>query len=55
MDRNTVAIIYLLAMILTIVLVDVFFFRHHFWERLMSNVGIVLIYVSFYLVFLKHS
>jgi hypothetical protein len=35
--------------------VDVLFFRDHFWERLMANVGIVLVFVAFYFRFLKHS
>jgi len=29
------------------------FFRNHFWERLMVNVGIVLVFWAFYLRFLK--
>jgi hypothetical protein len=33
--------------------VDVLFFRNRFWQRLMVNVGIVLVFVSFYLRFLK--
>ena len=44
---------YLLAIIVTVVAVDLFFFRHHFWERLMANVGIILLYAAFYLTFLK--
>ena len=29
--------------------------RHHFWERLMVNVGIVLVFAAFGLRFLKHT
>jgi hypothetical protein len=29
------------------------FFRNRFWERLMVNVGIVLVFVAFYWRFLK--
>jgi hypothetical protein len=36
-----------------IVAVDVLFFRHQFWERLMVNIGIVLVFAAFYLRFLK--
>jgi hypothetical protein len=55
MSKSAVIIIYLLAMVATIVFVDVVFFRHRFWERLMSNIGIVLVYIAFYLAFLnKH-
>jgi hypothetical protein len=32
---------------------DVLFFRHHFWDRLMVNVGIVAVFVAFYFRFLK--
>jgi hypothetical protein len=42
------------AMIAVIVTVDVLIFRNHFWERLMVNVGIVLVFAAFYLRFLKH-
>lgn len=54
MGRSTTIVIYVLAMAITVVLVDIIFFRHHLWERLISNIGIVLIYVSFYLRFLNH-
>jgi hypothetical protein len=33
--------------------VDVLFFRNRFWERLMVNVGVVLMFGAFYLRFLK--
>ena len=29
------------------------FFRNRFWQRLMVNVGIVLVFVAFYLRFVK--
>jgi hypothetical protein len=35
--------------------VDVLFFRNHFWERLLVNVGIVVVFVAFYLRFLRGS
>jgi hypothetical protein len=44
-------VLYVLA--LTAVVVDVLFFRHQFWERLMVNVGIVLVSAAFGLRFLK--
>jgi hypothetical protein len=34
---------------------DVLFFKHRFSERLMVNVGIVLVFVAFYLRFLKQA
>jgi hypothetical protein len=45
--------LYVLAMVAVVVGVDVLFFRHHFWLRLMANVGIVLVFAAFYLRFLK--
>ena len=45
--------LYVLALVAVVVSVDVLFFRHEFWERLISNVGIVLVFAAFYLRFLK--
>ena len=45
--------LYVLALIGVVVGVDVLFFRHHLWERLIVNVGIVLVFGAFYLRFLK--
>jgi uncharacterized membrane protein len=47
-------VIYVLAMVATVVIVDILFFRHRFWERLIANIGVVLVYVAFYLAFLKN-
>lgn len=54
MPRNAIIASYVLVMVATVVSVDILFFRHHFWERLMSNVGIILVYAAFYLSFLNH-
>jgi hypothetical protein len=43
--------LYVLALVAVIVGVDVLFFRHHFWARLMANIGIVLVFAAFYLRF----
>ena len=51
MDRR---IIYAVAMVAAIVGVDLVFFRNRFWERLMVNVGIVLVFAAFYLRFFNH-
>jgi len=42
------------VMIAVIVGVDFGFFKNWFWERLMVNVGIVLVFAAFYLRFLRH-
>ena len=54
MDKNAMIVIYVLAMVATVVIVDILFFRHRFWERLIANIGVVLVYAAFYLAFLKN-
>jgi len=49
--RQATVALYVLTLIAVVVGVDVLFFRHHFWERLMANVGIVLVFAAFYLRF----
>jgi len=46
-------VLYVLAMVAVVVGVDVLFFRHHFWPRLIVNIGIVLVFVAVYFRFLK--
>ena len=41
-------------MTVVIVGVDIAFFRHRFWERLIVNIGIVLVFGAFYLRFIRH-
>ena len=53
MGRQAAVVLYVLALIGVVVGVDVLFFRNRFWERLMVNVGIVLVFGAFYLRFLK--
>jgi hypothetical protein len=53
MSRQITGVLYVLAMAAVIVSVDVAFFRNRFWERLMVNIGIVLIFGAFYLRFLN--
>jgi hypothetical protein len=53
MGRQAATVLYVLAMVAVVVGVDILFFRHHFWERLAVNVGIVLVFVAFYFRFLK--
>jgi len=52
MGRQAAAALYVLVLIAVVVGVDVLFFRHRFLERLMVNVGIVLVFAAFYLRFL---
>ena len=48
-------VLYVLAMAAVIVSVDILFFRNRVWQRLMVNAGIVLVFVAFYLRFLKRT
>lgn len=53
MGSQTTAALYVVLMVVMIVVIDVLFFKGRFWERLMVNVGIVLIFAAFYFRFLK--
>jgi hypothetical protein len=53
MGKHAGVVLYVLALVVVVVVVDIVFFRHRFWERLMVNVGIVLVFAAFYLRFLK--
>jgi hypothetical protein len=55
MGRSTADVLYVVVMVAVIIAVDFMFFRDRFWERLLVNVGIVLVFVAFYLRFLRHS
>ncbi len=55
MGTKAGVVLYVLALVAVVVGVDILFFRHRFWERLMVNVGIVLVFVAFYLRFLKRA
>jgi hypothetical protein len=52
MDRRIIAVLYVVAMAAVIVGVDFALFRNRFWERLLVNIGIVLVFGAFYLRFL---
>ena len=53
MGRQVAVVLYVVAMIAVIVGVDFVFFRNRFWARLMVNIGIVLVFAAFYLIFLR--
>ena len=46
--------LYGVLMIAVVVGLDLLFFRNRFWERLIVNIGIVLVFAAFYLRFLRH-
>jgi hypothetical protein len=53
MGRPAAVVLYVLALVAVVVGVDVLFFRHQLWQRLVVNVGIVLVFAAFYFRFLK--
>jgi hypothetical protein len=53
MRSQTTTALYVLLMAAVIIAIDFLFFKNRFWERLMVNVGIVLVFGAFYFRFLK--
>lgn len=53
MGSRIAALLYIGAMVAAIICVDVAFFKNRFWERLIANAGIVLVFAAFYMRFLK--
>jgi hypothetical protein len=47
--RHAAAALYVLTLVAVVVGVDVLFFRHHFWQRLIAYVGIALVFAACYL------
>lgn len=54
MGRQAAVALYVLTLAAVVAGVDIVFFRQHFWERLMANVGIVLVFAAFGLRF-RHA
>ena len=52
MDRRVAVVLYIVLMVAVVVGVDFLFLRHRFWERLMVNIGIVVVFAAFYMRFL---
>jgi hypothetical protein len=53
MGRRAAVALYVLVLVAVVVSVDILFFRHHLWERLIANIGIVLVFGAFGWRFLK--
>ena len=54
MTKSTFVGLYVAVLIAVVVIVDLLIFRNRFWERLMVNIGIVLVFGAFYLRFIKN-
>lgn len=52
---GTGVILYIILMVAVVVVVDMLFFKHRFWKRLVANIIIALAFAAFYFVFLKHK
>jgi hypothetical protein len=50
-----IIVLYVIALIVVVVGVDILFLRHNFGVRLIVNVAIVLVFGAFYMRFLKRS
>ena len=53
MGGQVAVVLCVAVMAAVIVGVDFLFFRNRFWERLMANIGIVLVFAAFYMRFLR--
>jgi hypothetical protein len=54
MTKSMFGVLYVVVLIAVVVSVDFLFFKNRFWERLIVNIGIVLVFAAFYLRFLKN-
>jgi hypothetical protein len=54
MPRNPYVVLFVLVLIAVVVGVDFLFFKNRFWERLLVNIGIVMVFAAFGLRFLKN-
>jgi type IV secretory pathway VirB2 component (pilin) len=55
MGRTARIVLCAVALVTVVVGVDVLFFRHQFLERLLVNIGIVLVFAAFGSRFLKRA
>jgi hypothetical protein len=54
MGKNAGVALYIVAMVVIIVGLDILVFRNHLWPRLAANVGIVLLFGAFYFRYVRH-
>jgi hypothetical protein len=54
MTKSMLVVLCVVVLIAVVVSVDLLFFKNRFWERLIVNIGIVLVFAAFYLRFLKN-
>jgi hypothetical protein len=54
MSRKISLVLFVLVLVAVVVAVDLLFVKDHLWERLIVNVGIVLVFLAFGSRFLRH-
>jgi hypothetical protein len=55
MGKHAIVVLYVVALVVVVVGVDVLFLRHLFWPRLLVNIGIVAVFAVGYFLFLRRS
>lgn len=55
MTKSMVVVAYVSVLVAIIVSVDLLFFKDRFWERLIANIAIVLLFAALYYGFFKRS
>jgi len=55
MPRKFYLVFFILLLITVVVGVDLLFFKNRFWERLLVNIGIVMVFAAFGLRFLINT
>lgn len=53
MTKSILIAVLVIVLFMVVVSVDLLFFRDRFWERLIANIGIVLVFAAFCLRFLR--
>jgi hypothetical protein len=55
MGSQAASLLYLVVMVTVVVVVEWRFLRRHLWWRLAMNVGIVLVFLAVYCVFVRQQ
>jgi len=55
MGKNTILVLYGVLMVIVVIAMDLLFFRYQIEKRLVANVVAVLVFVVFYLLFLRRK
>ncbi len=53
MSKNVAIVLFVAALIIVVVSFDILFFKGRFWERLLANIGIVMVFAAFGIRFFR--